>query len=91
MSRFEGMLHVLCNEGKWSEVKNIIQLIEESGDNPSYENAEWSREILQEALLIREGPLGWTPLMIACGKAPLDIVVLIRKAQPRACLVACSL
>jgi ankyrin repeat protein len=45
------------------------------------------KSAIENALLKREGPLDWTPLMISCAKAPVDIVALICKAQTKACLI----
>ena len=87
MVSYEGTLHRLCEEGKWGEVKSIIQFVGKQELSPSHEYKDWNRQLLQEALLTPEGPLGWTPLMISCGRAPLDVIALICNAQPRACLV----
>ena len=87
MARYEGTLHRLCEEGSWSEVKNLIEFVEKPELHPSHDCKDWNRQRLQETLLTQEGPLGWTPLMISCGRAPLDVIALICKAQPRACLV----
>lgn len=87
MGRYKGILHRLCEEGKWGDVKNLIQSVGNPSECQSPEYHDWSKLRLQETLLAQDGPLGWTPLMISCGRAPLDVVALICHAQPRACLV----
>ena len=83
MTRFKGTLHALCEEGKWAEVKSLVQSVE----NPQDPYKDWNKPKLQNALLTQEGPHEWTPLMISCGRAPLDVIALICHAQPRACLL----
>lgn len=88
-SMFKGKLHVLCVDAEWGELKKLVEAVNSptKGEEPS-EYSDWTTEQLQEELMKREGPHEWTPLMIACVRAPLEIIVLLCHANPRACTLA---
>lgn len=88
MTIFKGTLHALCEEGKWSEVKLLVQGVLQPREYPPSESyKDWTVAKLKKSLMTREGPHEWTPLMISCVRAPLDVIALICHAQPRACLL----
>ena len=89
MSRFHSTLHVLCEEAKWGEVKQIVLSVvsPEKNNNDCGDDSDWNQERLSEALLQQEGPHEWTPLMLSCVRAPLDVIAMLCHAQPKACLI----
>ena len=96
MSGFRGSLHLLCAEAEWTEVKKLVMSVagtsaatpaEQETDLDETYLSEWSPERLQDELMRQEGPHKWTPLMIACVRAPLDVIALLCHANPRACTI----